>query len=387
MMTPPTARQLRIGFITGEYLPMTGGVGAFTHILARTLASQGHEIHVLTDERGYQPHAGITLNASVRGWGLAALRMAHTWAAGLDVVAVQYQTAAYGMSPVVHWLPDVVHPIPVVTTFHDLRYPYLFPKAGGLRPWIVRRLARASAGVIATNHEDSDALGFHPHAALIPIGSNIASVAQTDADRAAVRLQLGIDADTFTIAYFGFINTSKGVATLIDALNLAAQSGLRWRVIMIGDREGASDPTNRAYAAQIDHQIARYGLQDAVLWTGYADEADVSAYLYAANCIALPYRDGASLRRGTLMAALTAGRPIITTRPSVAIPDFIDGENMLLVSPDDAPALLTTLRRLAEDSLLQHHLSAGAGLLANNFGWDEIARRTVDHLLAVITTR
>ena len=44
--------------------------------------------------------------------------------------------------------------VPVVVTFHDLRVPYLFPKAGRLRPAAVTHLARAAAGVIATDPAD-----------------------------------------------------------------------------------------------------------------------------------------------------------------------------------------------------------------------------------------
>ena len=40
------------------------------------------------------------------------------------------------------------------TTFHDLRPPYLFPKAGPLRDYVTHRLARASDAVIGTNGSD-----------------------------------------------------------------------------------------------------------------------------------------------------------------------------------------------------------------------------------------
>jgi len=39
---------MRIGLITGEYPPMQGGVGDFTHELGKALAALGHEVHVLT---------------------------------------------------------------------------------------------------------------------------------------------------------------------------------------------------------------------------------------------------------------------------------------------------------------------------------------------------
>ncbi len=138
------------------------------------------------------------------------------------MVNIQYQTAAYGMSPFIHFLPDALRPIPVVTTFHDLRYPYLFPKAGKLRDWIVWRLARASAGVIATNHEDAAHLR-DLNMALIPIGSNIRATTQRPADRQ----QVGATADDFLIANFGLINRSKGIDTLIESWHRFAMPASR----------------------------------------------------------------------------------------------------------------------------------------------------------------
>jgi glycosyltransferase involved in cell wall biosynthesis len=139
---------MRIGIVTGEYPPMEGGVGAYTRILARTLAQQGHEVFVFSSSQAREDHPEITLTNSVAHWGPGSLRALHRWSRSVqpDVVSLQFETAAYGMSPWIHFLPDVLRGVPVVTTFHDLLFPYLFPKAGRLRDWIVMRLARASAG-------------------------------------------------------------------------------------------------------------------------------------------------------------------------------------------------------------------------------------------------
>ena len=68
----------------------------------------------------------------------------------------------------------------------------------------------------------------------------------------------------------------------------------------------------------------------------------------AVDCAVLPYREGASLRHGSLMAALAHGLPIVSTRPpesaheaSGAFPLLCDGESALLVAPDD-PATAAT---------------------------------------------
>jgi hypothetical protein len=39
---------MEVGFVTGEYPPMQGGVGAFTREVARAMAGAGHGVHVFT---------------------------------------------------------------------------------------------------------------------------------------------------------------------------------------------------------------------------------------------------------------------------------------------------------------------------------------------------
>lgn len=369
---------MRIGIITGEYPPHQGGVGAYSQIIARTLAAQGHDVFVFTHHAA-APDNRVHVTPSVRHWNLSAIRAANQWAheMRLDVVNVQYQTAAYAMSPFIHVLPDIIRRIPVVTTFHDLRYPYLFPKAGRLREWIVNHLARRSDGVIVTNHEDAAQLADLRNLALIPIGSNITVEPPPNNGSDTWRAKAGAQSDDFLIAYFGFANRSKGLDVLLDSLAQLRADGVPARLLMIGGRTGSSDPTNAAYADAIDAQIEALGLVQFARWAGYVDETAVAAYLHAADAVALPFLDGASFRRGTLMAAIHHGCAIVTTQPNIPIPEFSD-EQMLFVPPGDKSALAAALRRLYDSPDLRARLRAGARTLAPRFDWAQIACDTTD---------
>ncbi len=360
---------MRIGMITGEYPPMQGGVGAYTRILSCALADQGHELFILSRIETREDDPRLHLSASITRWNRASLQAARDWAQTnrLDLVNLQYQTAAYSMSPFIHFLPGALRPIPTITTFHDLRFPYLFPKAGFVRNWIVMRLARASAGVIATNHEDAARLRSLC-SALIPVGSNITASADSPPART--------DGE-FQIVNFGLINRSKGIDTLLEAVARLHDESIPLRLILVGAVAGSSDPTNAAYAREIDAQIERLGLTPLIERTGYLDDAGVSQRLSAADVVALPFTDGASYRRGTLMAALQHGCAVVTTQPQVGIPAFIDGANLMLVRPRDPAALANALRLLHDAPDLRARLRAGAAQLSRQFEWGEIAQATV----------
>lgn len=372
---------MHMGMVTGEYPPMEGGVGAYTRVLARALVEQGHTVSIFTNQAASCTDPGIHLTAAAKSWGLDTVRQLNKWVSArqIDVLNVQYQTAAYQMSPWVHFIPNLIHTAPVITTFHDLLPPYLFPKAGRLRQQIVFHLARASAAVVATNPEDFQRVQHLPGAELIPIGSNILTEPPSDFDRVAWRQQAGATDDDFLIGHFGFVNRSKGLELLLDALHAQRGRGLPWKLVMIGGRTGTSDPTNAAYVSEIDVYIDRLNLTPIVHWTGFVDDAEVSAYLKAVDVVVLPYRDGASYRRGSLMAAIQHGCAIITTQPQAPTPTFEDGRNMLLVPRSDSAAIMLGERMVQtyQSPELRDKLRQGAAQLKHEFDWSQIARDIV----------
>lgn len=371
---------MHIGIITGEYPPMQGGVGAYTRLLARTLAQQGQQVSVFTSLKAHAHDENIALDNRVKHWDIPTVRQLVQWTQRqqIDVLNIQYQTAAFSMSPWIHFIPDLVNDIPVVTTFHDLGYPYLFPKAGPLRDWVVQRLARQSEGAIVTNHEDIERLRGKVNATLIPIGSNILAPLPDDFDADTWRAQAGAQPGDCLLGYFGFMNRSKGVHILLESLAKLRAEDIPVHLVFIGGRTGTSDPTNEAYAEEIDDLIEALELEKHVHWTGFIDDKAVSAYLSACDVVALPFLDGASYRRGSLMAAIYHGCAIVTTQPVVTIATFRPGENMMLVPPDDRAALVGAIRRLYESPDLRDKLRDGAAKLAQRFDWTQIGADVIE---------
>jgi len=349
---------------------MQGGVGAYSQIVAHGLAARSHEVFVFSDARAQDDQVHMTATAT--HWRLTTLAHIRRWAAEnqLEVINLQFETAAYNMSPFIHFLPEFLGKTPLITTFHDLLVPYLFPKAGPLRPWIVSRLAEASDGVIATNHADYAKIEHLRNSALIPIGSNVQPQLAADYDRQAWRQRAGASPDDLLLAHFGFINHSKGLETLLRATSRLRADGVPVKLVMIGGRTGASDPTNAAYADEIDTLIHKLGLAAHICWTGFVDDAEVSGYLTAADAVVLPFRDGASYRRGSLMAAIRHSCAIVTTQPEVDIPTFKHAENMLLFPAGDINALQQHIMELHHGG--HRHIKAGAQALAAEFDWSHI---------------
>jgi glycosyltransferase involved in cell wall biosynthesis len=381
---------MRLGLVTGEYPPMQGGVGDFTRQLAEALAARGVSPQVITSRRAAQAASGpLTIHATVGAWSWLALWRLRGLAGrlGLDLLNVQYQAAAYDLSAPIHFLPQIVGR-PVVVTFHDLRIPYLFPKAGRLRPAAVTHLARGAAGVIVTDLADQDELlrrGGVRRLVQIPIGSNIAPAPPTGYDRAAWRAELGVGSSELLLGYFGFLNESKGGDVLISALAVLQDRKAPVRLLLIGGPTGASDASNQSFGAQLARQITRYDLERRILRTGFVENALVSANLLACDAVILPYRDGVSFRRGSLMAALAHGCAVISTQPAQPLPALQDGMNIRLVPPGSPTALVLAITELLGAPELRARLGEGARQLAASFSWTAIAARTLDFYQSILS--
>src|SRR5438067_10365374 len=111
-VTPPLL------FVSGEYPPDIGGVADYTERLRGGLGGLGWPTRVLSRRQ-------------VKHWDARALMWLARTAPRTGVVHIQYQAGAYDLLGDVCLMPALLRRIRprvrVVTTFHDVRPPFLFP--------------------------------------------------------------------------------------------------------------------------------------------------------------------------------------------------------------------------------------------------------------------
>lgn len=383
---------MHILFVTAEYPPMPGGLGAYTATLGQALTAAGCRVSVLTGVTDQPHNTSLSCDAAIPRWDWRIWRKIADRAQTLEVdwVHVQYQTGAYAMHPAINlapwwWARSRQRRFQTAWTYHDLLPPYLFPKAGRtLRAWVTRFPARHADLTIVTNEGDRLALAQRArNLAKIPIGSNIAGSKATPDERRQRRADRGYDDNDLVVGYFGFLNRSKGGLTLVRTLHRLVEAGRRAQLLMIGERVGENDPTNHAYLREVEATIAQLGLTGRVQWTGRQPDAGVSADLHACDVLLMPYEDGASLRRGTLMAGLAHGCAIVTTEPQDPMPELVAGRDLLVTPPGDAPAMAAAILRIVDNAILAQQLQTQARVVSRQFVWSEIAQA---HLRAYTST-
>jgi glycosyltransferase involved in cell wall biosynthesis len=399
---------IHVCLLTGEYPPMRGGVGDYTALVARALAGQGARCSVITDRAARTAASdraplAPAVYPAIGDWGWPGWSQLVGLVDDLrpDVLHIQYQTGAFGMRPALNLLPLRLRlaglRVPIALTYHDLKEPYLFPKAGPVRGLANAVLQSAASAVIVTNVDDLVRVVARPGRVgpppwpdrsrrrkvdLIPIGSNIAPVELSPGGRVRARAALGLEPDELAVGYFGFVDPWKGVERLTEAAQRLLERGRRLRLVFVGGAraEGAS-----AYEAALLDRIEPTALAGRVVRTGYGSPAETSTHLQALDCIALPFEAGGCYRHGTLAAAIAHHLPIVTTRPAIdelglalPMPPLEHGRNALLVERGgDAAELAEALAALADSPELRARLAAGAAALAVHFGWERIARASL----------
>jgi glycosyltransferase involved in cell wall biosynthesis len=207
-----------------------------------------------------------------------------------------------------------------------------------LRPverWIYGRYD----GIVAVSQEVADALGdWLPRAAggvhVAHNGVPLAPFGRPPETRAQVRTELGIPADRPLLLFVGGLHHRKGADVLFRAVASLPPSG--FRLLVCG--EGESEDDLRALAAEL-------GVSDRVRFLGYC--RDVPGLMAAADLFVLPSRwEGCPM---VILEAMAAGLPIVATAVG-GVPELIrDGQEGLLVPPDDAVTLAGAIHELLND--------------------------------------
>jgi len=170
-----------------------------------------------------------------------------------------------------------------------------------------------------------------------------------------------------TILFVGRLVERKGVGYLIDAV-ARLPSTLPVRLVIIGDGPDRPALEARARAASSPH---------AIEFRGWVTPADLHAAYTSATAFALPAvvdeRGDTEGLGMVLLEAMSYHVPVVTTALG-GITDIVrDGENGLLVPPNDAAALAAALARLVTDRALVTRLgAAGLHVIEARFSWPRI---------------
>jgi glycosyltransferase involved in cell wall biosynthesis len=240
---------------------------------------------------------------------------------------------------------------------------------GGLPRW---GLALSDAVVFDTEAA-RDAAGWRT-GWVVPRGVDPPAAIDTEAARRA----LGALPGEVIVAQLGPLAPLQGCDLALEAVAILRRRSLPVRLALVGDDrqwEGRYRDVLRSLAMGL-------GMNDQLTIVG--EHPAGASLLRGADVLVCPARAGSDLRG--IPAALAAAVPVVATRVGAAAEWVHEGQEGLLIAPEDPGELVGALQRLVLDASLRRELGArGAQRASAEFSWEACARRMAALYRAVCT--
>ncbi|WP_036726201.1 glycosyltransferase family 4 protein [Patulibacter minatonensis] len=379
--------------LSWEYPPVVeGGLARHVHGLSAGLVRRGADVRVLTRGAEAVPaHAesdGVNVQRVERTSPPAGLDAFLAWVdeLGDDLLAAGTAAAADRRPDVVHghdWL--VAAPaaaladalgVPYVTTVHATEH-------GRHQGWVQKHpqshvhgveqamMARADAVLVCSDfmrRHVLDVFGPAPDDVVV-VRNGIDPQPPVDEARvAALRAELAPAGEALVLCA-GRLVYEKGWQVALDAFDRVRRSTAPAappaRMVVAG-----SGP----HEAELHAQATRLGLDDAVTFLGWTDDATLPALYRAADVCLVP-----SLYEPFGLVALEAmrGGCACVAAATGGLREVVPDGTGVRVPPDDVRALAAALRRLLDDDALRRRLVVAGATHAARFSWDDAAARTL----------
>ncbi len=330
---------MKIVLLSGSLPPDTCGVGDYTFNLADALMQKGINVSTFSMKDFKAKNYFSRIHEINK---IAA-----------DFIHIQYPSVGYGYTTFPQFLNFF---IPSIITLHEISQAQTLRKLS-LFPYSIR-----SQKVIFTNvHELNYFINIAPWIKnkidIIPIGSNI---------NPNLVKQKELKDRNNEIIYFGIFRQNKGIEKLINLARLIKKRRLNFVVHLVGKPH----PNQNEYYENLKYETV--GLP--VKWSIGLNQREVGEIMNSSLVSYLPYPDGASDRRGSLLASLQNGLPVITTLGNQT-PDNI---KKVVMCSKDASTTLNIINKITQDSRRYHEKVKQGVEAMRYYQWDVIADKHIN---------
>jgi glycosyltransferase involved in cell wall biosynthesis len=368
------ADAMRILIINSEYPPVGGGAGNASAHVAQALADQGQEVTVLTCRFDHLPRD--TREKGVRVIRVPSLRHSESRSGPGEQLSFMLGAVLGGLRLIRPWKPDGViafFGVPSGPTGWVLQkffgIPYVVSLRGGdvpgFRPYDFALYHRLIGPVIR--------MVWRGAGAVVANSEGLRNMAQEFAPDLEIQvIPNGVDGEEFypvprswdppRLLFVGRLVYQKGLDVLFKAL--ADLKDIDWMLTIVGDG---------AEREHLEKQVDDLDLAERVCFAGWVSHDDLLDYYQEANLFVFPSRHEGM--PNALLEAMSSGLPALATRIAGNEELVLDGENGILVPPDDRVALREALRKIISSGDLRKTQGEKAReRVLQSYTWEATAR-------------
>ena len=274
-------------------------------------------------------------------------------------------------------VPALAPSQPLVAVVHRAGFEALSGSA--LTAWTSRRLVRRVDAFVFLSRALADrSASVVPEAKIRVVPNTVREALLPSADAVVERRSRG-PGTPLQVLFLSNLMPEKGFADVLEALGLLRQRGVAAELTVAGRWPG--DAARAAFEARAN------ALRVTARLTGPVSAADDVARLHlAADVFALPTTHPTESQPVSVLEALAAGTPVVSTDRPILRDILTDGVEGALVRPHDPAALAEALRALTDPSRWRAASAAARARFDRAFHPDVVGARWRD-LAAEWTTR
>jgi rhamnosyl/mannosyltransferase len=351
------AARMRVVHVYKNYHPVIGGIENHVRSLAEEQVRRGYDVTVMAASPGRrgveQVVGGVRLVLVPRLVTLFSAPVCPTFPFRLrheraDLIHLHFPYPPGEIARLV--LGDR---IPTVITYHS----DIVRQRRLLRVYepLLRRVLERADRIVVTSPPYLRTSPYLPavtaKCSVVPLGIDVERFALNGnghGSARSIRRRWSIPEEAFVVGFVGRMRYYKGLDHLMRAIARVPAA----RLLLVGD-----GPLRRVL-----QRLARsLGVSGRVTFAGEVTDEELPAYYRAADLFALPSTGRAEAFGTSLVEAMAAGLPVISTEVASGTSWVNEsGTTGLVVPPCDATALAAAIDRLREDPVLRSRMGAAA---------------------------
>ena len=327
---------MKIMMFTGAIPELRSGVGDYVHEVYKALRGRVELVLVTSDAPEVKPglFPGARVHCVAKSWGMGDLGVISDLIQRErpDVFHQQYPSLMGGptnRAPLSNllpaWLKFRFRGTPLVTTMHEFGERRIRGRARA-----IGNILLSDALITITSKDVGKLKRWKGNVRRVPLVSNIPA-----ATRSAGSAQ-----EKATVSFFGLLDPMKGLERFIEVACALGADKYRFAII------GGFFPEDNAYHASLREQLRQKGMDGAFRFPGHIPRDQVAKLLAESDCCLLPFEEGVSERRTSLLAALIQGTPVVTTEGPYVPDDFRGIPGLALLHPLDVQGMADRVRDL-----------------------------------------
>lgn len=376
---------MKIAIIAPHFPTMSYPCGAadFVHQYCLNLKKKGHEVTVLTNNPNPIKIDGIKIIAKVDAWSitrileLRKLAKIYQW----DIIDVQYEAYMFGGSGTILLMPLLLKGIncKFVLTLHSQQLPKYFSSLFRLTQMVLFNEVVFYSSVLLDHMKKKfpkKAKHFH----LLGFPSNLIRLNLSEYNDLINNFLNHKPRNQLACLYFGHISPGRDIE---DLLNIINNLKLPIHLTLMSQ----FNPAENQYHRDLISLVSQNGLENKVTFTGRVDDKTITLMFKTHDLCLFPFPEGASLKNGSLAAAIEHEMPIITTKTALTDTVFLSNEKDStdwFYTPQDTHQLEMILKKHFDNPELRQKNRQFWAQIRDHFSWENYIEKR-EHIFKGIT--